>query len=75
MIPKHKVFINYHHANDQFYKNKLSTFSKTYNIFEDCSVSTGDVSDDLTDEQIRTIIRDDYLSDSSVTIVLVGSET
>ena len=46
-----------------------------YNIFEDASVNTGGISDELTDQQIRTIIRDDYLRDSSVTIVLVGSET
>lgn len=75
MIPKHKVFISYHHMNDQGYKNSLCTLARMYNIFEDASVNTGGISDELTDQQIRTIIRDDYLRDSSVTIVLVGTET
>jgi len=75
MIPKHKVFISYHHKNDQNYKNALSSTAHMYNIFEDASVNTGGISDELTDQQIRTIIRDDYLGDSSVTIVLVGTET
>ena len=75
MIPKHKVFISYHHKNDQFYKNELVMYSSRYNIFEDASVDTGGISDELADEQIRTIIRDEYLGDSFVTIVLVGAET
>ncbi len=75
MIPMHKVFISYHHKNDQYYKNALSSMAQMYNIFEDASVNTGEISDELTDHQIRTIIRDDYLRDSSVTIVLVGTET
>ena len=71
----HRVFISYHHDNDQWYKNELVKFGKDNNIFEDWSVDTGDISDDLTDEQIRVKIRDEYLKESSVTIVLVGTET
>jgi len=75
MIPKHKIFISYHHKNDQYYKNELSNIALTYDVFEDASVDTGGISDELTDQQIRTKIRDEYLKDSSVTIVLVGTET
>ena len=71
----HRVFISYHHANDQWYKDTLVEFGKKYNIFEDYSVDTGDISDDLTTEQIRETIRDEYLRDSTVTILLVGTET
>lgn len=46
-----------------------------YGLFIDHSVDTGDISDDLDDQRIREIIRDDYLQDSTVTIVLVGTET
>lgn len=46
-----------------------------YDIFDDRSVDTGDISEFWDDEQIRTTIRDDYLRDSTVTIVLVGVET
>lgn len=71
----HRVFISYHHANDQCYKDVLVRIGKNFGIFEDCSVNTGDIPDDWSDEKIREEIRDNYLRDSSVTIVLVGTET
>lgn len=71
----HRVFISYHHANDQAYKEELVKFGEKFEIFKDWSVDTGDISDDLTDEQIREKIRDEYLRDSTVTILLVGTET
>lgn len=71
----HRVFISYHHANDQAYKEELVKFGEKFEIFKDWSVDTGDISDDLTDEQIRQKIRDEYLRDSTVTILLVGTET
>ncbi|OJV88389.1 MAG: hypothetical protein BGO34_18765 [Bacteroidia bacterium 44-10] len=71
----HRVFISYHHGNDQGYKDALVRWAKENNIFVDWSVDTGDISDELTDEQIRVKIRDEYLKDSTVTIVLVGTET
>lgn len=70
-IPKHKVFISYHHAKDQAYKEALVQSD----IFIDASVDTGDIDDNLSDQAIRQKIRDEYLRDSSVTIVLVGTET
>jgi hypothetical protein len=72
---KHKVFICYHHANDQPYKEALLRLNRQHNLFIDLSVDTGDIDDDLDDEAIRRIIRDEYLQDSTVTIVLVGTET
>ncbi len=73
----HKVFISYHHANDQKYKEALLSFNGQGDnrIFIDGSVDTGDISDNLTDEQIRAKIRDEYLKDTTVTILLVGEET
>lgn len=71
----HKVFISYHHANDQWAKNQLQQWAEEYGLFIDVSVDTNDVNDNLPTESIRRIIRDDYLRDSSVTIVLVGTET
>ncbi|MEE9911096.1 MAG: TIR domain-containing protein [Deltaproteobacteria bacterium] len=71
----HKVFISYHHANDQWYKEELIKFAEQNQIFNDQSVDTGDIDDDLDDETIRELIRDDYLKDTSVTILLVGTET
>ena len=71
----HKVFISYHHNSDQYYKNRLVEIGDEYRVFIDQSVDTGDISDYLSDEAIREKIRDEYLRDSTVTIVLVGLET
>ena len=71
----HKVFISYHHYNDQDYKDDLVTLACQHEIFIDKSVDTGDIDDSLPDERIREIIRDEYLRDSTVTIVLVGQDT
>lgn len=71
----HRAFISYHHGNDQWYKEELVRFGEENKIFQNWSVDTGDISDDLTDEQIRVKIRDEYLRDCRVTILLVGIET
>ncbi len=71
----HRTFISYHHANDQYYKDELLAFNAVHGIFIDHSVDTGDVSDNLNDAQIRELIRDEYLRDSTVTILLAGKET
>lgn len=71
----HKVFISYHHDNDQWAKDRLLVLNALHHIFIDKSVDTGDIDDDLPSETIRTKIRDEYLRDSTVTILLVGKET
>ncbi len=74
-ISIHRVFISYHHKSDQSYKESLLGLNIQHGIFADSSVDTGDIDDSLDDSRIREIIRDDYLKDSTVTIVLVGTET
>lgn len=71
----HKVFISYHHKNDQYYKEELLRVNREYPMFVDASVDTGDISDYLDDQTIRQTIRDSYLRDSTVTMLLVGTET
>lgn len=71
----HKVFISYHHQNDQFYKNELIRLGNSFGVFIDRSVDTGAISEDLSDQTIREKIRDEYLRDSTITILLVGTET
>lgn len=83
MIKRHKVFISYHHALDQAYKDYLIGLKckdpRTglyVPIFEDYSVHEDEVDDTgLTDEQVRRIIRDEYIKDASVLILLCGQET
>ena len=74
-MTKHKVFISYHHTNDQWAKEALLKCNEENDIFIDGSVDTGDISDDLSDEEIRKKIRDKYLRETTVTILLVGTET
>ena len=71
----HRVFISYHHDNDQWYKDELAKLAEANHLFIDESVDTGDISDDLSDESIRKKIRDEYLRNTTVTIVLVGTKT
>lgn len=71
----HNVFISYHHCNDQLYKDELIRLGKNFGVFIDKSVDTGDISEDLSDQAIREKIRDEYLRDSTVTILLAGLET
>ncbi len=71
-----KAFISYHHQNDQQYKEHLSWIASRYRCFSDGSVNTGDIDDDYrSSENIRTLIRDNYLRDTQVTILLCGTET
>lgn len=75
LMANHKVFISYHHSNDQWAKDELQSWNEQENLFIDLSVNSADVDDTLSTEAIREVIRDDYLRDSTVTIVLVGTET
>ena len=69
-------FISYHHDSDQWAKEHLTWMANHYDCFEDMSVNTGDIEDDgRSSEKIRCIIRDQYLRDSEVTILLCGEHT
>ena len=75
-MDRHRCFISYHHANDQGYKDKfVRLFDDWADIFINKSVGDGDIDDDCKTETIWQKIRDVYLSDSTVTIVLIGKET
>lgn len=54
---------------------KITTINKRFGLFIDMSVGTGDIDEDLPSQEIREEIRDNYLKDTSVLILLVGSET
>lgn len=71
----HRVFVSYHHKNDQEYKKILVDWAKKNKIFEDYSVGLGEIPEDWDDQKVRETIRDEYLRESTVTIVLVGTET
>lgn len=82
-IKRHKVFISYYHSEAQKYKDELIE-KQIYNkekrkfesIFEDYSVSDGDIDDSqMTSEQIRRKIRDEYIKDATVLVLLCGRNT
>ena len=75
ILTKRKVFISYYHADDQRYKEALCRWNEQHEIFIDKSVDTGDIDESLPHASIRRIIRDQYLRDSSVTILLAGPNT
>ena len=69
-IPRHKVFASFHHK-DEYYREAFIKMMDTDII--DKSVGDGDIDDDrLTTDTIRGKIRDEFIRDATVTVVLVG---
>lgn len=75
--PVHKVFISYHHCQgDEDYRNRFEhLFDNHHEIIVNKSVQIGDIDSNLKTETIRQKIRDEYIRDASVTIVLIGKYT
>ncbi|MEG1506798.1 MAG: TIR domain-containing protein [Bacilli bacterium] len=72
----HKAFISYHHKDDM----EVNKFIKEYgtsNVFINRIVGDeyGTAINSSNPEYTMRVIRENYLSDSSVTIVMIGSET
>ena len=73
---RHKVFVSYYHAEDQGYRERFELlFSDIHDIMVSESVEIGDIDPYFKTETIRQKIRDEYLRDSTVTVVLVGAHT
>ena len=70
-----KVFISYRHNAHKDIKDKLISLNDQFDLFIDKSVKLGDISNDLSDETIRQIIRDKKLKDSTITLFIHGSGT
>ena len=75
-IPRHKVFVSYHHENDEGYRNRFDRmFVEVYDIMDSRSVNLGDIPNGLHIDEVSRRVRDDHLSDSTVTVVLIGMDT
>ena len=68
-VPRHRVFISYHHE-DQYYKDWFARMMD--NDIIDKSVEDGDINDNIATETIRQNIRDGFIRDATVTVVLIG---
>lgn len=53
----HKVFVRYHHANDQRFKQCLVEMGNEYSSFIDRSVDIGYIDKGRSDQEIRKISR------------------
>ena len=67
---RHKVFVSYHHDLDEKYKNIFCQMLG-FDIV-DKSVEDGDIDINMNTEAVRQKIRDEFIADASVTVVLVG---
>ena len=66
---RRKVFITFHHE-DQRYKDRFEQLMRGHIVGK--AVNDGDIDDGLAVETIRRKIRDDFIADATVTVVLVG---
>lgn len=80
---KHKVFISFHHGDKtidpkcgQYWKERFeSLFHDYYETLISRSVQDGDIKDGIQTETTRQKIRDEFIADATVTVVLIGRDT
>lgn len=70
---RHKVFISYYHNDDNYYRKRFEELFKY--LFVNRSIQPGDIDTDDSDEYIKRLIQENYITDVSVIIVLVGPKT
>ncbi|MBC6365767.1 TIR domain-containing protein [Algoriphagus sp. AK58] len=72
-ISRRKTFVSYYHHDDQSFREKFE------NLFGDLiiskSVEKDDIDSDNSDEYIKQLIQKEYLSDTTVLVVLIGPKT
>lgn len=75
--PQYKVYVSYHHSiEDQEYRNHFEEILlANQDVVIMKSVQVGNIDPNSDAEIVQQKIRDVYLKDSTVTIVLIGSET
>lgn len=72
-VPRHKVFISFHERDIKYKEDFVRMMGKR---IVDRSVDTGKIDDTgLKTDTVRQKIRDEYIRDATVTIVLIGPRT
>lgn len=72
--PRRKIFVSYHHGGDQWYYNEFSrVFHDTYEAVYDNSLERQIDSDNTA--YVMQRIRDNYITGTSCTVVLIGGLT
>lgn len=75
---RHKTFVSYHHADEDEVAAFINHFDHDHDVLIARGIGAsmaGDVINSTNADYIKQRIRDLYLRDSSVTLVLVGAET
>ena len=70
---RHKVFVSYHHSYDEEYKEEFCDLLGLDIV--DKSVEDGDIDINLQTDTIRQKIRDGFIADATVTVVLISKCT
>jgi hypothetical protein len=70
---KHKVFISYYHKDNEYYRTRFEQLFG--HLFINKSVKADEIDTDVSTEYIKRLIQEDHISDASVLVVLVGSNT
>lgn len=77
-----KIFISFHHGHDgdrnagyQYRDKLLEMFGNSETKYYSTTIVEGDISDSLSSRHIRRIIREEYLQETNITIVLIGPKT
>ena len=72
---RHKVFISYYHKDDEKYMYREKFEESFGHIFINKSVEEGDIAPDNSDGYIKRLIQQNYITDTSVLVVLIGPKT
>ena len=76
--PRRKCFISYHHADEPEVARFLATFDHSHDKFISRGIGAtmaGDIVASSNDDYVMSRIRELYLSDSTVTILMIGNCT
>jgi hypothetical protein len=77
-LTRRKCFISYHHADEREVQTFIQTFDHNHNVLISRGIGAsmaGDIINSENSDYIMRRVREDYLRDSSVTIVMVGRST
>lgn len=70
---KHRVFISFYHKDDEKYRDEFE--ERFGHLFINKSVADGDIDSDNSDDYVKSLIQEEYISDASVVLVLCGPNT
>ena len=76
---RHKIFVSYHHQDQEEVDKFIRTFDHDRDVFIARAVGSDETMDELInsddDDYVMRRIREDHLSDSTVTLLFIGKDT